>query len=630
MLTRSMGKGSLLIVILVMSLILVALGICLQTEVSAAATTYYVSNTGNNSNPGTLSQPVATIQQAVNMAGVAGPGSTVIVRGGTYNITSTISITTSGTSGNPITIKAYSGETPVISGQNTYPNHNLSLQTVTYTGPTVTNDGVTYTNGQQFTLSWNPLMSITANYITIDGLELTQSYGAGIYAGNSGATRYHDIIIRNSNIHENRGEAVQLENVDYFTLDGNRVWENANFGRFSRLSSEMNWPLIVMIRGSAYGTIKNSTIYHNWGEGVGLWYNTHDVVLEDNVIYDNYALEVYVDKAHDVIIQRNFIYNTGNAIYFRGGSPSMGIAIADEPFQSFTAGYNRKIINNFLKGNSKNFAYWNTGLATGTRLDNDMIAGNTFIDSTSTNISITGGASHVNTRIENNIFKSNTVSLQNVDQSAGLIFSNNCWSSAVTGVASNVNDVIGNPLLVGGTFGPDYFKLQGTSPCIAKGKNNLTDVAADYFRNVRSNPPSIGAYEPIILMDNSHPTGITQTGTWTVSTYSSQRVGADYLHDGDTAKGSKSVKYAPYIASAGSYDVYMWWNADTNRANNVPVTINHAGGPDSIIVNQQANGGIWNFIGRYAFNAGTSGNVVISNTGTAGFVIADAVKFVPR
>ncbi|MGO4495083.1 right-handed parallel beta-helix repeat-containing protein [Paenibacillus sp. 2RAB27] len=632
MLTKSMQRrSSLVIEVLIMTLVLIVLGIIFQTEVKAAATIYYVSTTGNNSNPGTLSQPVATIQQAVNMAGIAGPGSTIIVRGGTYNITSTISVTTSGTSGNPIIIKAYPGETPVISGQNTYPNHSLSLQTVTYTGPNVTNDGVTYYNGQQFTLSWNPLMSITANYITIDGLALTQSYGAGMYAGNSGATRYHDIIIRNSNIHENRGEAIQLENVDYFTLDGNRVWENANFGRFSRLSSEMNWPLIIMIRGSAYGTIKNNTIYDNWGEGVGFWYNTHDVVLEDNVIYDNYALEVYVDKAHDVIIQRNLIYNTGNAIYFRGGGPSMGIAIADEPFQNFTAGYNRKIINNFLKGNSKNFTYWNTGLATGTRLDNDIIAGNTFIDSTSTNIFITGGANHVNTKIENNIFRSNTGTLQNVDQNSGLIFANNCWSSAVSGVASNVNDVIGDPLLVGGTFGPDYFKLQGTSPCIAKGKNNLIDVAEDYFKNVRSNPPSIGGYEPpTILMDNSNSTGITQMGTWTASTYSSLRVGADYLHDGDTAKGSKSVKYAPDIASAGSYDVYLWWNADTNRANNVPVTVNYAGGQSSTTINQQANGGMWNSIGRYAFNAGTSGYVVISNTGTTGFVIADAVKFVPR
>ncbi|WP_261305285.1 right-handed parallel beta-helix repeat-containing protein [Paenibacillus andongensis] len=615
-------------VILTVTLLLIAIEMIHEKEVHAAATTYYVATTGNDNNPGTQSLPFATIQKGVNMAGTAGPGSTVIVRGGTYNLTSPISITTSGASGSPITIKAFAEEIPVISGQNTYPNNSNSLQTNTYSGPDVTNDGVTYHNGQQFTLSWNPLMKITANYITIDGLEVTESYGGGIYAGNSGTTRYHDIIIRNSNIHENRDWAVQLENVDYFTLDGNTVRENGNFGRFSRSSSELNWSLMIMIRGSAYGTIKNSTIYHNWGEGVGFWYNTHDVVLEDNSIYDNYALEVYVDKAHDITIQRNMIYNTGNSIYFRDGSPSFGIAIADEPFQSYLPGYHRTIINNFLKGNSKNFAYWNTGYSN-THLKDELIAGNTFVDSTSTNISITGGASHENTKIENNIFKSSAGTLQSVDQISGLIFSNNCWSSAVSGVASNVNDVIGDPLLVGGTFGPGYFKLQNNSPCIAKGKNNVTDVAVDYFKNVRNNPPSIGGYEhPTVLIDNSNSTRVTKTGAWTVSSLSNQKYGADYLHDGNAGKGSKSVTFTPNILTTNTYDVYMWWNADTNRANNVPVTVNYAGGTYSTTVNQQANGGKWNLIGSYTFNAGTSGNVVISNSGTTGFVIADAVKFV--
>lgn len=495
MMIKNMKKGSSVLMVFVVSLLLIASGIGFQKEAKATATTYYVATTGNDtSNPGTLSQPFATIQKGINMVGAAGPGSTVIVRGGTYNITSSISIATSGTSGNPITIKAYPGETPVLSGQNTYPNLSQSLHTYTYTGPTVTNDGVTYNNGQQFTMSWNALMNITASYIIIDGLEVTGSYGAGIYAGKLwGTTRYHDIVIQNTKIHDNRAQAVQLEAVDHFTLDGNTIWENANYGRFSRSSSQMNWPLIVMVADSTYGTIKNSTIYHNWGEGVGLWYDTHDVSLEDNTIYNNYALEVYVDKAHDVTIQRNLIYNTGDPIYFRGGSPSMGIAIADESYNNHTAGYHRTIINNFLKGNGRNFSYWVEGTP-GTGLINDLIAGNTFIDSTGTNLYIEN-ASHVNTRIENNIF-SGTSTLQNVAQNSALIFSNNCWSGAVTGIASNANNVIGDPKLVGGTFGPNYFKLQLISPCIAKGKNNVTDVATDYFKTARSNPPSIGAYEP--------------------------------------------------------------------------------------------------------------------------------------
>ncbi|NOU62556.1 hypothetical protein GC096_00660 [Paenibacillus sp. LMG 31461] len=633
MLTISMKKRALFVfsVILATLFELILVGFVNQTEVKAAATTYYVATTGNNTYPGTSSQPFATIQKGIDMAGTAGPGSTVIVRGGTYNITSPIMITTSGTSGSPITLMAYPGETPVISGQNTYPNHPLSLETMTYTGIPVTNDGVTYTTGQQFTFSWGALLSITANYIEIDGLEMKQSYGVGIYAGSATTPRYHDITIKNSRIHDNRNLALLVENVDHFTLDGNEMWENANYGRFSRLSSEMNWPLILMIKNSSNGTIKNSKIYNNWGEGVGFWNDTHDVVLEDSSVYDNYALEVYVDKAYDITIQRNMIYKTGNPIYFRGTGPSMGIAIADEPYLSYPAGHDRKIINNFLIGNSQNFAYWNTGLATGTSLNNDLIAGNTFIDATNTNISITGGANHVNTRIENNIFKSSAGTLQNVDQKPGLVFSNNCWSSAVSGVASNGNDVIGDPLLVGGTFGPDYFKLQTHSPCIAKGKNNVTDVAEDYFMNVRHNPPSIGGYEhPTVLVDNSDSTKVTKTGTWTASSFSPQKYGTDYLHDGNAGKGSMSVTFTPAIVSSNTYDVYMWWNADTNRAINVPVTVNHAGGTYSTTVNQQANGGQWNFIGSYTFHAGTSGNVVISNTSTSGFVIADAVKFVPH
>ncbi|MGO4495512.1 hypothetical protein AB4114_06340 [Paenibacillus sp. 2RAB27] len=113
--------------------------------------------------------------------------------------------------------------------------------------------------------------------------------------------------------------------------------------------------------------------------------------------------------------------------------------------------------------------------------------------------------------------------------------------------------------------------------------------------------------------------------------FSSQKIGADYLHDGNTGKGTLSVQYTPNVLSAGTYDVYLWWNADTNRASNVPVTVKYTDGTTSgLTVNQQAGGGMWNLIGSYPFSAGTSGSVIIGNTGTTGYVVADAVKFVLR
>src|SRR5690348_10262851 len=49
---------------------------------SVQGTTYYVSPTGSDANPGTGSAPFQTIQQA---AKVINPGDTVIVRDGTYS-----------------------------------------------------------------------------------------------------------------------------------------------------------------------------------------------------------------------------------------------------------------------------------------------------------------------------------------------------------------------------------------------------------------------------------------------------------------------------------------------------------------------------------------------------------------
>ena len=84
---------------------------------AAFAADYYVATTGKDSNPGTLEQPFATLQQGVSKA-VA--GDTVYIRGGTYKVTTPasasagISFSKSGTSDmNRIKYWAYPGEVPV-------------------------------------------------------------------------------------------------------------------------------------------------------------------------------------------------------------------------------------------------------------------------------------------------------------------------------------------------------------------------------------------------------------------------------------------------------------------------------------------------------------------------------------
>ena len=75
------------------------------------AKTIYVSTTGLDSNTGTISLPYLTITYAVSKS-VA--GDTIYVRGGTYTLTTTISISKNGTSSNKYYLLAYTNERPLL------------------------------------------------------------------------------------------------------------------------------------------------------------------------------------------------------------------------------------------------------------------------------------------------------------------------------------------------------------------------------------------------------------------------------------------------------------------------------------------------------------------------------------
>lgn len=77
------------------------------------STRYYVATTGTDTNPGTIDQPFLTIAKGLSLSStVFAPGDTLMVRGGTYPATATISIPTSknGTGGLRYYLLVYPGE----------------------------------------------------------------------------------------------------------------------------------------------------------------------------------------------------------------------------------------------------------------------------------------------------------------------------------------------------------------------------------------------------------------------------------------------------------------------------------------------------------------------------------------
>ena len=120
-------------------------------------------------------------------------------------------------------------------------------------------------------------------------------------------------------------------------------------------------------------------------------------------------------------------------------------------------------------------------------------------------------------------------------------------------------------------------------------------------------------------------------GEWMRSTSNKNFYGDDYIHDKGEEKGEKKVIYTESLKEAGEYEVWLGYTHGINRSDNVPVTIDHADGSTTVHVNQRIEPPInKNFyvLGRFKFNEGQA-IVHVSNQGTKGVVVADAVGFIP-
>lgn len=122
-------------------------------------------------------------------------------------------------------------------------------------------------------------------------------------------------------------------------------------------------------------------------------------------------------------------------------------------------------------------------------------------------------------------------------------------------------------------------------------------------------------------------------GNWETSATLKSWVGTGYSHDGNMNQGTARAVFEAKLPKSGVYEVRVAYSAGGNRASNVPVTIHHAGGSPTVVkVNQKQYADPadpFASVGRFTFEAGRLARVVISNDGTDGHVIADAVQWIP-
>ena len=434
---------------------------------NAVAATYYVAPDGSDANPGSFDRPFKTLNAAKK---ALAPGDTLYARGGTY--VERLVISKSGTAAAPLAVRAYPGETPVIDGQ-----HRLAA-------------------------NWSNLVSLSGAYIEFSGFEVRNGLGQGITLNGPYNT------VSRCNVHHHAGRGI-LAAGDYSLVEANTIWWNAtdncrlstcpptktpNGGWGTGLSAARD-PVDGLTQ---HAVLRGNTVFNNWGEGLST-FQADDTTLEGNVVYDNWAANLYVSDATNAWVSGNLLYFSADSAV---GRVSVNIALADE--NGTPASRGTTLVNNLVKGGSQNLKWWADPRFPQGKLQDVLIANNTFVDTQSTNIYSASlaidAAAHVNVQIRNNLVKQDTAP-RCINVGAGdITFSANLWSKAPNAAASAGNDVVGSPQLAltgpvaAGALTGDYFALTPTSPAIGRA-DPLNNVLDDYFGTPRDTTPDIGADE---------------------------------------------------------------------------------------------------------------------------------------
>jgi hypothetical protein len=292
---------------------------------------YYVAPGGADTGPGTLAQPFATIQHALDQA--TEPGDIVYVRGGTYN--QQVQFNYSGAAGAPITLEAYGNEQPVLDGTGLPQDGDMVLmQHVSYVsliGFEIDNYSVGNRNrddgsGVRIDGSGTDIQVLDNTIHGIDGLNAMgiTVYGTSVksplsYVTISGNTLY--------NLQSAPSEALTLDgNVNHFTITNNVVHDVNNIG-IDMIGGEKDInPIYVARNGEVSGNVcYNCNSDYGGGFADGIYVDGgKNITIERNTSYQNdQGIEVGAENAGivatGVIVRDNLIYNNDKAALVFGG-----------------------------------------------------------------------------------------------------------------------------------------------------------------------------------------------------------------------------------------------------------------------------------------------------------------------
>lgn len=140
----------------------------------------------------------------------------------------------------------------------------------------------------------------------------------------------------------------------------------------------------------------------------------------------------------------------------------------------------------------------------------------------------------------------------------------------------------------------------------------------------------MGTSDAVIIVDNSDAGYSEPSGSWHNSSGSTHRYDDSARY---TTSSSAMATWSLNFSTSGTYNVYAWWSCNTSADRNAKYLINHAGGTETVYVNQREEAGNicgnWVLLGGpYSFNSGTGQTVSVERHGGSdgNYTYADAVK----
>jgi hypothetical protein len=297
----------------------------------ADATTYYVSNSGNDKNSGTSSSsPWQTITK-VNGITLAAGDSVLFAGGQTFSGNLYFDASDKGTAANPITVSSYGTSRATINAATSYGLYAYNTAGFVVSNLNFVGSGASVNTKDGVTFYTDLPNNVALSGVTIRQIDVSGFGGQGISIGAwNASTHYKDVNIVGCSTHDNLEGGVVTYAQNNFSHTNVYVGYCQAYNNFGDPAATGNTGNGIVLGGVSGGVVEYCVAHDNGknnfvpGEGpVGIWcYNSQYVTMQFNESHHNHTsgqhdgggLDLDINTKNS-IIQFNYSHDNDGAGY---------------------------------------------------------------------------------------------------------------------------------------------------------------------------------------------------------------------------------------------------------------------------------------------------------------------------